>query len=134
MRYYEKKNHAVHALHAHVVLTPRYQRAVFTDPAVRKLAINSIAALCSNLCIALEAIEVDKDHRHLLIRYQPTLSLATIIARIKGASSRAIRRQRIPTVRKMLWGDHFWSPSYCIISCGSAPIETIRRYIEQQGK
>jgi putative transposase len=134
MRYYDKKSHAVHALHAHIVLTPRYRRAVFADPAVRTLAINSIAAICSELCIALEAIEVDKDHLHLLIRYRPALSLSAIIARIKGGSSRAIRLQSIPAVQQMLWGDHFWSPSYCAISCGGAPIETIKQYIENQGK
>lgn len=82
---------------------------------------------------ALEAIEVDKDHLHLLIRYRPALFLSAIISRIKGGSSRAIRLQHMPAVQQMLWGDHFWSPSYCAISCGGAPIETIRQYIENQG-
>jgi putative transposase len=26
----------------------------------------------------------------------------------------------------------FWSRSYCIISCGGAPLSIIKRYIEQQ--
>jgi putative transposase len=27
---------------------------------------------------------------------------------------------------------HFWSPSYFAASCGGAPLNTIRQYIEQQ--
>jgi putative transposase len=28
---------------------------------------------------------------------------------------------------------HLWSPSYFVVSTGGAPIEVVRRYIEQQG-
>jgi len=31
-----------------------------------------------------------------------------------------------------LWGNALWSPSYFAGSCGGAPIEIIRQYIEQQ--
>ncbi|HSP85981.1 MAG TPA: transposase, partial [Psychrobacter sp.] len=31
-----------------------------------------------------------------------------------------------------LWGDALWSPSYFASSCGGAPIDILRRYIEQQ--
>lgn len=30
--------------------------------------------------------------------------------------------------------DHLWSPSYFAGSCGGAPIEVVREYIEQQGR
>ena len=43
---------------------------------------------------------------------------------LKGVSSRMIR--------KKLWGGALWSPSYFAGSCGGAPIEIIRQYIEQQ--
>jgi putative transposase len=28
--------------------------------------------------------------------------------------------------------DHFWSPSYCVVSAGGAPLEIIKKYIENQ--
>lgn len=31
-----------------------------------------------------------------------------------------------------IWGDHLWSPSYFVVSCGGAPIEIVRPYIEDQ--
>ncbi|MGL4938650.1 transposase [Shewanella sp.] len=32
----------------------------------------------------------------------------------------------------MLWGNHFWSPSYCVVSCGGASLDVVKQYIENQ--
>ena len=45
-----------------------------------------------------------------------------------------VREQDWPEVRQALWGDHFWSPSYCVVSCGGAPLEIVRKYIRDQQK
>ena len=37
-----------------------------------------------------------------------------------------------PSIKKKLWGGALWMPSYFAGSCGGAPIEVIRQYIEQQ--
>ncbi|MHB1530264.1 MAG: transposase, partial [Acidiferrobacteraceae bacterium] len=50
----------------------------------------------------------------------------------KGVSSRLVRKKNYPGIRKKLWGGALWSPSYFAGSCGGAPIEMIRQYIEQQ--
>ncbi|RPF64436.1 transposase, partial [Helicobacter pylori] len=31
-----------------------------------------------------------------------------------------------------LWGKHLWSPSYFAGSCGGAPLEMIKQYIQDQ--
>lgn len=43
-----------------------------------------------------------------------------------------IRKKNYPSIRKKLWGGALWSPAYFAGSCGGAPIEIIRQYIEQQ--
>jgi putative transposase len=43
-----------------------------------------------------------------------------------------IRKNQYLSITKALWGNTFWSPSYFAGSCGGAPLETIRTYIEQQ--
>ena len=47
-------------------------------------------------------------------------------------SSRMIRKKNYSNIRKKLWGNQLWSPSYFAGSCGGAPISIIRQYIEQQ--
>ncbi|MEH8100534.1 transposase, partial [Gallibacterium anatis] len=43
-----------------------------------------------------------------------------------------IRKKNYSNIRKKLWGNQLWSPSYFAGSCGGAPISIIRQYIEQQ--
>ncbi|WP_405656826.1 transposase [Streptomyces sp. NBC_01386] len=35
-------------------------------------------------------------------------------------------------MRKYLWGNHFWSPSYSAASCWGAPLPITKEYIENQ--
>lgn len=41
---------------------------------------------------------------------------------------------KIPTVKTMLWGNHFWSPSYCVVSCGGVALDVVREYINNQNE
>lgn len=46
----------------------------------------------------------------------------------------AYRYKDFPEVRRKLWKEMFWSRSYCLLTTGGAPIETIRKYIENQSR
>jgi REP-associated tyrosine transposase len=50
---------------------------------------------------------------------------------LKGVSSYVLRR-RLPRIVKCYWKNALWSPSYFAASCGGAPLEAIKRYIEEQ--
>jgi putative transposase len=43
-----------------------------------------------------------------------------------------LRKRDFPEVRRKLWGDHFWTPSYFAGSTGGANLATVKRYIQQQ--
>ncbi|WP_368101508.1 IS200/IS605 family transposase, partial [Bifidobacterium pseudocatenulatum] len=51
----------------------------------------------------------------------------------KSASSRLLK-QEFPQIRQKLWKEYFWSRSFCLLTTGGAPIEVVRRYIENQGR
>ena len=51
---------------------------------------------------------------------------------LRHGEGEMIRKKNYPSIRKKLWGGALWSPSYFAGSCGGAPIEIIRQYIEQQ--
>lgn len=57
------------------------------------------------------------------------LTLCNIARRLKGASS---RDKRFPEVLHTLWGRHFWSPSFLVVTCGGAPLEVVKRYVGTQ--
>ena len=41
-------------------------------------------------------------------------------------------RRQLPRIAKCYWKKVLWSPSYFAASCGGAPLEGIKRYLEQQ--
>ena len=58
--------------------------------------------------------------------------LSVLAQHLKGLSSRRVRKRRFPEVTSTLWGRAFWSPSYCAVSCGGAPLATVKAYVEAQ--
>jgi putative transposase len=107
------------------------RRKVFT-PAVFAALRASMEATARDLGVDIIAIEADRDHVHLMVAFPPKLALSDLVRRMKGASSRAIRAKRFPEVLRALWGKYFWSPSYFVVTCGGAPLEVVKRYVETQ--
>jgi len=128
---YRRKRHSVSLLHAHLVFCTKYRRRVMTRRVFDVLQ-RAMRQTSKVIGIELLAIESDGDHIHLMIAYPPSLALCEIVRRLKGASSRSVRIRRFPEVQKKLWGSHFWSPSYFVVSCGGAPLEVIKSYVENQ--
>jgi len=74
----------------------------------------------------------EDDHIHLMVNCPPKLALANLVGKLKGKSSYVLRKEFAEELRDKLWGNLLWSPSYCAVSCGGAPLEIVRQYIEDQ--
>ena len=122
--------HCVFNMHVHLVFVTKYRKKIFN-----KTAINILNIIFSKVCDDFEAklIEVDgeNDHVHLLIEYPPKLAVSTLVNSLKGVSSRLLRKH-LPQIKKHYWKDVLWSPSYFASSCGGAPIDVIKQYIQEQ--
>ncbi|MEO3863589.1 IS200/IS605 family transposase [Acrocarpospora sp. B8E8] len=118
-------------LHAHLVFVPKYRRGVFTDELLRRCEAIMIE-VCDNFDARLVEFNGEDDHVHLLVHYPPKVALSVLVNSLKGVSARLLRKEYPAHVRKYLWGDHFWSPSYFAASCGGAPLAIIKEYIEIQ--
>ncbi len=123
--------HCVFLLHVHLVFVTRYRRGVFTKQILDDLH-EILAKVCTDFQAELVEFDGEDDHVHLLVNYPPKVAVSALVNSLKGVSSRMIRKKNYPSVRKRLWGDALWSPSYFAGSCGGAPIEILRQYIEQQ--
>jgi putative transposase len=58
------------------------------------------------------------------------VSVSSLVNSLKGVSSYILRRQ-LPRTTKGSWNHVLWSPSYFAACCGGAPLDRIKRYIEQ---
>jgi putative transposase len=119
---------AVFSLKYHLVWCPKYRRKVLVSPIDQRLK-ELIAETAAEHGMIVHALEVMTDHVHLFVEADPTLSVAEIVNRFKGRSSRILRqefaslRSRLPTL---------WSRSYYAGSIGAASESIVKRYIEAQ--
>jgi len=69
---------------------------------------------------------------HLLLQISPRESVAQVVNRLKGGSSRVLRVE-FPDLEEFLWGESFWAEGYFAESVGQTQEEVIRRYLRNQG-
>ncbi len=125
--------HCVFKNHIHLVFVTKYRRGVLTDEMLERLK-----AVYSETMEQMEGELLEfggeDDHVHLLVAAHPKTAVSALVGKLKGKSSYVLIQEFWPAIKKKLWGDHFWSPSYCVVSCDGAPLEVIREYVESQRK
>jgi putative transposase len=121
----------VFSLNYHLVFVTKYRRRPITNR-VREFLKGVFAEVCEDFGGALEEMDGEADHIHLLVSMPPKVAPAKLVNSLKGVSSRHLRSQRLPEVRRALWGEHFWSPSYFVSSTGGATLAKVKAYIQHQ--
>jgi putative transposase len=87
-------------------------------------------AICKERGWPVASKEIQPDHLHPFVSIPPAIALADVVKVLKGTTARWLF-QRLPSLRKRLWGGHLWSPSYYLGTAGNVSAETIRRYIDR---
>lgn len=125
---YSSSRNVVHKCHYHVVWCPKYRRNVLHSGVDERLK-QIVAEVCDESGAELVELEVMPDHVQLLVGCDPQFGIHRLIKRIKGRSSRLLRDEfgwlkgRLPSL---------WTNSYFITSTGGAPLEVVKKYIENQ--
>ena len=125
--------HCTFNLKQHLVLVTKYQKKCIT-----KLMLSRLHEIFSYLCVKWECelleFNGESDHVHLLLNLNPKVAPSIFVNNIKTVSSRLIRKEFTAELSKVYWKPVFWSRSYCILSCGGAPLTILKQYIEQQAE
>jgi putative transposase len=125
---YKSNKNIIYSCKYHIVWCSKYRRKVLTDQVEIHLKniIHEIAKECKSEIFELEIMP---DHVHLLIEVDPQFGIHRLIKKIKGKSSKILRKEfpflksRIPTL---------WTNSYFVSTTGGAPLEIVKQYINQQ--
>lgn len=125
------KSHCVFALHYHLVLVTKYRRKCLTDPMLN-LITQVVQATLERWSSTLLECNGEADHVPLLFASDPTVTPSKLVNNLKTVTSRSLRDNHDTHLRKYYWKPVLWSPSYALISCGGAPLEIIKQYIQNQ--
>jgi len=122
--------HCVFLMHVHLVFVTKYRKKIFTKTHLDTMK-EVFTKICQDFDAQLSEFDGETDHVHLLVNYPPKIAISKLVNSLKGVSSRRLR-QHHQDIHQYYWKNMLWSPSYFASSCGGAPIEIIRQYIQQQ--
>lgn len=122
----------VFLMHCHLVFVTKFRKKIFSEKHLNYME-KVFAHVCEKFETELVEFNGEQDHIHLLINYPPKFPITKIVNALKGVSSRRLR-QNYPTIVKSYYKGVLWSPSYFAGSVGGAPIEVLKKYIEQQNR
>ena len=124
-------HHCVYDIKYHLVLVTKYRRKCFT-----KSILERLKEICTELCkkwdVRLLEFGGEVDHIHLLVECYPGLQPSKFVNNIKTVSSRYLRKEFADHLKKYYWKPVLWTRAYCLLSVGEAPVDVIRKYIENQ--
>lgn len=123
-----KDRHTVSISMEHMVFSPKFRGKVLVgDVGIR--AEEVIREICDEMGIRIIELAVNVDHVHLFFQYPPKYSKSYIANRIKGRSSRILRRE-FPHLVK--WNSKgLWAPS-CFHGSVGQGMDVMETYISTQ--
>ena len=123
--------HCVYKLKYHLVLVTKYRRKCFTAPMLDRLE-----EICRELCakweVDIEEFGGEADHVHLMLDMHPNIMPSKFINNLKTVSSRLIRKEFSQHLKEYYWKPVLWTRAYCLITAGGAPLEVLKKYIQNQ--
>ena len=127
---YWKGAHTKHRLIAHLVWIPKYRKRILKGQLAER--IEELIRDCIEVNgWAVEELNVQSDHVHLVLQFPPTIALCKIFNLIKGKSSRIIM-QEFPELKEKFWGGSFWADGYFCSTVGDIDIKAVKEYVRNQ--
>lgn len=129
---YSKNRHSCYKLTYHLVVVTKYRHKCMNKEILERLKEITKGIFEDSFECTIIEMNGEMDHFHILFEAPPQVQLSKLINSFKSVSSRYIRKEFATHLAPYYWKPYFWSPSYLIVSTGGAPLETIKKYIENQ--
>ena len=123
--------HGQYNLQYHLILVTKYRKECINEEIFQFLRGESERLLKMSDSELIE-MNYEPDHIHMLIEAPPQVQLSKLINSYKSVTARLVRSKFDTQLSKFYWKPYFWNRSYLILSSGGAPIEVIKKYIQNQ--
>lgn len=130
----DKSTNGVYSLNYHFITCVKYRRNIFSRDDIVSDLKTIVEQVSQDYDVKVIGQECGVDHIHILFRCKPTLIFKDYIQALKGRSARYLRAKYPDYLKTMLWGKHFWSPTYFLATTGNVTIDILKQYVENQRK
>ena len=121
----------VYSIQYHIVWCVKYRHKIITEQIENRL-IEILSKIADDNGFQILEYNTDKDHIHLLVNCSPQHYIPDMIKALKGVSARLLMKEFGEELKRKLWGDHLWNPSYFVATVSENTEEQIRKYIQNQ--
>lgn len=132
---YRSKGHCKFLLRYHLILVCKYRLKLMSASNISSDIKKLSEQIAKKHNVDIWYLESDKDHIHYMIEVEPNTNLANFVKTLKSYTTYHIWKKYPNYLRKCFWKERtFWSDGYFITSIGEVSSDTLKEYIENQGK
>lgn len=126
---YRRTHTTVSDVNYHFIWIPRRRRKVLRGE-IKKRLNELIYQATNEIDCKIISLAIEPDHVHLFINAPCHLPIPSIMHKVKGVSAHALRKE-FPELLKL---PSMWTRSYFASTAGQVSLETVKRYVDEQGK
>ena len=127
----KKMFHCTYVLSYYFVFVTKYRRRCLTEAMLDRLRDITLH-LTETWGGRLVELNGEADHVHFLVEMNPKAAPSVVANNFKTVTSRLLRKEFAKEIDRVYKDRVLWSRTYFVASCGGAPLEIIKQYIEQQ--
>jgi len=120
-------------LEIHVSFKIKYCHRIFDSTEIKNRCKSIFEEVASTYKIFLKELGFDRDHIHMVVMLNPSMSVSSMAKLFKGTSGYKLLKEFPELKRKFFWGSGLWSPVIYFDSVGQSP-ELISNYVRNQGQ
>ena len=135
MGIYWKASHCVYDCRYHLVWITKYRRKALTQSLQKRLK-TILEEICKELYVKAIKIGLEEDHVHMYISIPVTQPIPMVVQRLKGKSAFRLRKEFKGELEQFYWNKKkgIWAVGYFVATVGEVTHETVKKYVENQGK
>lgn len=120
-------------LELHVSFKIKYCHRIFDSIKIRNRCRDIFEEVAFRYKISLKELGFDRDHIHMVVMLNPSMSVSAMAKLFKGTSGYKLLKEFPYLKKKFFWGSGLWSPVIYFDSVGQNP-ELMSNYVRNQGQ
>jgi putative transposase len=130
---YWSSSHCRYDCRYHIVWITKYRRCALSSSIQKRLEI-LLRGIAHELNLRVISIGMEEDHVHLYVTIPPVQPIPYVVKILKGRTAKIIRKEFARELSLYYWKPVLWAVGYFVATVGEINHETIKNYVEQQGK
>ena len=124
--------HCSYRIRYHMVFVLKYRKDLISDLVFQVLK-DILEGISQRYYLSFEAVGTDRNHLHILVEAAPRYSPWKVMQICKSVTAIQLFK-RLPELKDILWGGHFWSEGGHIDTVGDGyDMKQMEKYILNQG-